>query len=38
MTYPHIDDNQGSRQKAGMKAIEKLKKNISLFESIPENI
>jgi hypothetical protein len=34
----HIYDNKGSRQKNDMEAIAELRKNISLFESIPECI
>jgi hypothetical protein len=38
VTYLRIDDNQGSRRKTDMETTEELRKNISLFESIPENI
>jgi hypothetical protein len=38
MTDLRMDDDQGSRRKTDMTAAEELRKNISLFESIPENI
>jgi hypothetical protein len=34
----HIYDKKGSRQNTDMEATEELRKNISLFESIPESI
>jgi hypothetical protein len=34
----HIYDKKESRQKTDMEATKELRKNISLFESIPENI
>jgi hypothetical protein len=38
MTYLHIDDDKGSRQKTDMKDTEESRKENSLFESIPKNI
>jgi hypothetical protein len=34
----HIYDKKGSRQNIDMEATEELRKNILLFESIPESI
>jgi hypothetical protein len=33
-----MDDEEGSQRKINVKATEELRKNISLFESIPKNI